>query len=179
MEKLSDERLTSIRNDGESGGTFAAADVLSMIGEIIYSRKRIAELLNAYRKLEADARVSQEFQRDVLMPLFDQLEKAGFSGTWSQKVDAVIALKEATRWITNDGYNPEEGDLCDVIPRGWHKRTIGYWYWDNDGDHENPKQDYQQWFALNLETVGFEPLDEPPQFTRPMNEPLPPESEGK
>ncbi len=59
MEKLSDERLTSIRNDGESGGTFAAADVLSMIGEIIYSRKRIAELLNAYHKSEADARVSQ------------------------------------------------------------------------------------------------------------------------
>ena len=59
MEKISDERLISIRNDGEAGGTFAAADVLSMIGEIIYSRKRIAELLNAYQKLEADARVSQ------------------------------------------------------------------------------------------------------------------------
>jgi hypothetical protein len=94
MEKLSDERLISIRDDGEAGGTFSAADVLSMIGEIIYSRKRIAELLNAYYKLEADALVSQEFQSDVLMPLFDQLEQAGYAGTWSQKVDAVLALKD-------------------------------------------------------------------------------------
>jgi hypothetical protein len=154
MEKLSDERLISIRNDGEAGGTFAAADVLSMIGEIIYSRKRIAELLNAYYKLEADARISQEFQRDVLMPLFDQLEKAGFSGMWSQKVAAVlnpwIAVSERLPGIMDVvlGIDPDE---CWQIT---YRTKQGEW-WANIGG----------WRIVTI--------------THWMPLPLPPESEGK
>ncbi len=150
MEKISDERLISIRNDGESGGTFADADVLSMIGEIIYSRKRIAELLNAYRKLEADARISQEFQTDVLAPLFDQLERAGYAGTWSQKVAAVLNPWIAVSERLPELYSELASDYVDVLYRYVDENGVAYGK------------------CYYVKSVQY-----------PMPLPLPPESEGK
>jgi hypothetical protein len=76
MGKITDERLEEIRD--EIWGDEQRTEESIMAAELL--------------QLRADALVSQQFQSDVLMPLFDKLEQAGYSGTWSQKVDAVCEL---------------------------------------------------------------------------------------
>jgi hypothetical protein len=80
--------------------------------EIVRLNKRITEL-------EADATISQEFQTDVLSPLFDQLEQAGYAGTWSQKVAAVL-----NPWIAVEERLPEDGIFVLTGITGY---TDEYW----------------------------------------------------
>jgi len=79
VDNISDEELEIFANNNNWRNHPSA----SLARMVLSARKELADL-------RADALVSQEFQTDVLMPLFDQLEQAGYAGTWSQKVAAAI-----------------------------------------------------------------------------------------
>ena len=81
VDNISDEELEIFANNNNWRNHPSA----SLARMVLSARKELADL-------RADALVSQQFQSDVLMPLFDKLEQAGYSGTWSQKVDAVCEL---------------------------------------------------------------------------------------
>ena len=84
----------------------------------------------------------------------------------------IAELEAAARWVPVGEWTPEECEPCLVM---WNpdRVSVGMWHWDNEGDCENPQQDYKAWETLSFESGRFEPLDYDHMFDalRPMPEP--------
>ena len=88
-ERISDERLEEIADEVWGDEQRTEESVMA------------TELLT----LRADAETSQRHNDDVMSPLFDQLEQAGYTGTWSQKVAQVCELKERQNQCVDAWWN--------------------------------------------------------------------------
>jgi len=96
--KISDEQLKGLITDysGDEGSMWPA------------------EICTELLQLRADALVSQQFQSNVLMPLFDDLEQAGYAGNWTEKVAAVL-----NPWVPVGDGEIQIGKLYYVINGGY------------------------------------------------------------
>ena len=82
-EKLSDDELRDLLENSQDGRTY-------------YLDEFVDPLMKELLALRADAKVSQEFNQDVLSPLYDQMLQAGYTGTWSEMVRQAIYCKMIT-----------------------------------------------------------------------------------
>jgi hypothetical protein len=124
-----------------SDGYKAAKDGLSENDEptgyeINEDQWRVGYAWGMYDKFRADAKDSQEWNTDVIMPLYDQLTAAGYTGTLSEMVGQACALKEQVKELSNSRFVLIQG-LVDI--RRHYENKDGQpindlWTW-NSADH--------------------------------------------
>lgn len=79
--------------------------------ELFAGMPTIDQVDTTVKRMASDAIVSREFQSDVMSPLFDQMEQAGYTGTWSEKVRQACELKafhEMPRLTVTTGHGISE-----------------------------------------------------------------------